>query len=260
MTVTAPVHGPAPRGWHYPRVVAHRGGGILAPENTLVGMDAAVFHGHVAVEFDVMLAGDGVPVLMHDDVLGRTVAGAGPVADLPSDVLTTLDAGSWLAPRFSLARVPRYVDVVAWLRQQGVWMNVEIKPSPGADVATGTVVGRMTQEVFAGVDDLALKPLLSSFSVDALLAARCAAPDIPRALLLSAPPADWQARLDAVGAIALHCNHRNLTPGLAAQVKAAGYGLFCYTVNEPDRARELLLWGVDAFCTDRIDLIGPDFT
>ncbi|MGB3428629.1 MAG: glycerophosphodiester phosphodiesterase family protein, partial [Burkholderiaceae bacterium] len=35
--------------------------------------------------------------------------------------------------------------------------------------------------------------------------------------------------------------------------------LFCYTVNEPARARDLLAWGVDAFCTDRIDLIGPDF-
>jgi len=260
MTMVPPVHGPAPRGWHYPRVVAHRGGGILAPENTLVGMDAAVFHGHVAVEFDVMLAGDDVPVLMHDDVLGRTVAGSGRVADLPSDELTMKDAGSWLAPRFSLARVPRYVDAVAWLRQQGVWMNVEIKPSPGADVATGEIVGRITQAMFAGVHDLALKPLMSSFSVDALLAARRTAPDIPRALLLSHVPTDWQAQLTAVDAIALHCNHRHLTPDLAARVKAAGYGLFCYTVNEPERARELLQWGVDAFCTDRIDLMGPGFT
>ena len=39
----------------------------------------------------------------------------------------------------------------------------------------------------------------------------------------------------------------------------AGFGLFCYTVNEPTRAAELLEWGVEAFCTDRIDLIGPDF-
>ncbi|WP_339939007.1 glycerophosphodiester phosphodiesterase family protein, partial [Undibacterium luofuense] len=36
-------------------------------------------------------------------------------------------------------------------------------------------------------------------------------------------------------------------------------GLFCYTVNSPERARELLSWGVDAFCTDRIDLIPADF-
>jgi glycerophosphoryl diester phosphodiesterase len=59
--------------------------------------------------------------------------------------------------------------------------------------------------------------------------------------------------------VAIHTNHRHLTPALAHAVKAAGFGLFCYTVNEPARARELLAWGVDAFCTDRIDLIGPDF-
>ncbi|MEF9996702.1 MAG: glycerophosphodiester phosphodiesterase family protein, partial [Burkholderiaceae bacterium] len=48
-------------------------------------------------------------------------------------------------------------------------------------------------------------------------------------------------------------------PELARAVKDAGYWLFCYTVNEPDRAREILSWGVDAFCTDRIDEIGPNF-
>jgi glycerophosphoryl diester phosphodiesterase len=46
---------------------------------------------------------------------------------------------------------------------------------------------------------------------------------------------------------------------VAADVKASGAWLFCYTVNDPARARALLHWGVDAFCTDRIDLIGPDF-
>ena len=42
-------------------------------------------------------------------------------------------------------------------------------------------------------------------------------------------------------------------------MKAEGFGLFCYTVNTPECARELFAWGVDAFCTDRIDLIGPAF-
>ena len=57
----------------------------------------------------------------------------------------------------------------------------------------------------------------------------------------------------------MHANHRHLTPARVAEIKASGAWLFCYTVNEPARARELLAWGVDAFCTDRIDRIGPDF-
>ncbi|MGH8709084.1 MAG: glycerophosphodiester phosphodiesterase family protein, partial [Burkholderiales bacterium] len=61
--------------WPYPRIVAHRGGGTLAPENTLGAIRLGAQRGFKGVEFDVMLAGDGTPVLMHDRTLKRT-AGA----------------------------------------------------------------------------------------------------------------------------------------------------------------------------------------
>jgi glycerophosphoryl diester phosphodiesterase len=66
--------------WIYPKVVAHRGGGTLAPENTLAGLKRGMQAGFRAIEFDVMLARDGVPVLMHDPDFGRTVKGEGSVA------------------------------------------------------------------------------------------------------------------------------------------------------------------------------------
>ena len=50
----------------YPRIIAHRGGGGLAPENSLAGLTAAANTGCRGVEFDTMLSADGVPVLMHD--------------------------------------------------------------------------------------------------------------------------------------------------------------------------------------------------
>jgi glycerophosphoryl diester phosphodiesterase len=103
-------------------------------------------------------------------------------------------------------------------------------------------------------------PLLSSFSATALAAAREAAPQVPRAWLAEALPPDWEARARALDAVAIHTDHTCLTAAAAAQVKAAGFGLFCYTVNAPARARELFDWGVDGLCTDRIDLIPPDFS
>jgi glycerophosphoryl diester phosphodiesterase len=106
--------------------------------------------------------------------------------------------------------------------------------------------------------ELAQVPLLSSFSLAALEAARDAAPDLPRAFLMSELPPGWEPLARSVDAVAIHANHRHLTPALAKAVRDAGFGLFCYTVNEPERARELLDWGVEAFCTDRIDLISPD--
>ena len=247
--------------WIYPKFLAHRGGGKLAPENTIAGLQCGLAHGFHAVEFDVMLARDGVPVVMHDPQLGRTVAGIGNVFDYDAAELVALDAGSWFGAQFAGAAVPLFTQVVDFCKANGIWMNIEIKPAPAFEAATGRVVGELTRALFGleiAQDAPALLPLLSSFSIEALAAARAAAPDLPRALLLDVLPPDWEAQARALGAVAVHTNQKHLTAALAQQIKQAGFGLFCYTVNDPARARVLMGWGVDAMCTDRIDLIGPD--
>jgi glycerophosphoryl diester phosphodiesterase len=250
--------------WPYPKILAHRGGGTLAPENTLAGIRCGLEHDFHAIEFDVMLTADGVPILMHDDELGRTVAGSGSISAIPSAQLLTKDAGSWLAPQFADARVPTFADVIAFCKAHRIWMNVEIKPVPGFERKTGKAAAMLAQQLFA--DEIASNqgpqtlPLFSSFSFEALQAAQQQAPEIPRGFLLDRVPSDWQAMLEELEAVALHTNHKHLTAQLAADVRAAGYGLLCYTVNDVERAREILGWGVNAFCTDRIDLIGPDFS
>jgi len=243
--------------WFYPRVLAHRGGGTLAPENTLAALRCGLAHGFRAVEFDVMLSKDSVPVLMHDPDFGRTVSGKGKVGETSAQALSCMDAGSWFATAFAGEPVPDYRQAADFCRANRIWMNVEIKPTPGAEAETGRIVAEWTRGFFAPGDPL--MPLLSSFSFEALAAAMAEAPEVPRALLVDVIPPDWRERLEALGAVALHTNHKYLLPERARAVKQAGYGLFCYTVNVPERAREILGWGVDAFCTDRIDLIGPDF-
>jgi len=247
--------------WPYPRIVAHRGGGKLAPENTIAAMRCGLNHGFRAVEFDVMLAKDGVPVVMHDPELGRTIAGEGSIADFTAQELAAHDAGIWFGAEFEGEPVPTFEQVAAFCMQHGIWMNVEIKPVPGFEETTGWAVAQSVKHLFAGQPDHrpAALPLLSSFSFAALQSAQLAAPEIPRGLLIDDVPQDWHTRLLELGAIALHVNHQKLTPVLARAVKEAGFGLFCYTVNDPARATQLLTWGVDGFCTDRIDLIGPDF-
>ena len=68
--------------WNYPRVLAHRGAGTLAPENTLAALRRGFELGFRGVEFDVMATRDDGLVLMHDPFLGRTVAGSGSVGDI----------------------------------------------------------------------------------------------------------------------------------------------------------------------------------
>jgi glycerophosphoryl diester phosphodiesterase len=248
--------------WPYPTVLAHRGGGTLAPENTLAGLRRGMAAGYRAIEFDVMLARDGVPVVLHDPFLGRTVPGSGHVFDYDAQELAAMDAGGWFAREYEGEPVPLFVEFAQFCKAHGVWMNIEIKPAPGVEIETGGAVARIAAAMFATeIADgrLAQAPLLSSFSHDALAAAREVAPQLPRAFLMSELAPDWERRAREVGTVAIHTNHRHLTRAQALDVKAADYGLFCYTVNEPARARELLDWGVDAFCTDRIDLIGPSF-
>ena len=247
--------------WIYPRILAHRGGGTLAPENTVAGLYYGMAAGFRAIEFDVMLARDGVPVVMHDPALGRTVRGSGNVFEHDAADLTQMDAGSWFGRAFAGEPVPLFTEFAALCKAHGIWMNIEIKPAPGFDVETGATVARIAAALFKdelAAGDLARAPLLSSFSDAALAAARQAAPGVPRASLISSLGDDWEARARAVDAVAIHTNHLHLSQEQAREVKARGFGLFCYTVNDPGRADELLSWGVDAFCTDRIDLIRPD--
>lgn len=256
------------RPWPWPRVLAHRGGGALAPENTLAALRVGVERGFRAVEFDAMVPRDDVPVLMHDPTLTRTTGLSGDVTARTAAELAACDAGSWHSPAFAGECVPTLTQALAYCRAHSVWVNVEIKPAPAHEVRTGTAVSRVAAAAYRDVShdsrgapgEIDVRaPLLSSFSVAALEAAFAEAPQLPRALLVERVARGWLAMMARLDAVSLHVNHRHLTRALAAEVKSAGYWLFCYTVNEPQRARELLEWGVDAFCTDRIDRIGPDF-
>lgn len=239
--------------WNYPRVFAHRGGGTLAPENTLAALRHGFALGFRAAEFDLMAARDGGLILMHDDQLGRTVAGEGSIGDLDALDLCRRDAGRWFAPEFAGETVPGFGQAASYCLQAGIVMNAEIKPVPGDEARTGRLVAQACAGLPAG------SVLLSSFSVDALKAAQDEAPQLPRALLVDAVPADWRLQLQHLGAVALHPRAELLSPEQARAIKEAGYGLLCYTVNDPLQARALAAMGVDAICTDRLDLIGPDF-
>lgn len=246
------------RSWPYPRRLAHRGGGSLAPENTLAAIETGHRYGFRAVEFDVMLSADEVPVLIHDDTLERTTNGRGKVCETLAADLLRLDAGSWHSPVFAGEPLPSFEAAARLCRALGMWMNIEIKPSPGFERQTGRIVALAAARLAAERTEGLPPPLLSSFSPEALAAAREAAPHLARGYLISRVPPDWRNRLQALDCAALHVNHRHLTPAAAAAVKQAGYGLFCYTVDDPQRVDTLFSWGVDALCTDRIDLVAAD--
>lgn len=235
--------------WPYPRLIAHRGGGSLAPENTLAAIRLGQSLGYRMHEIDVKLALDEVPVLLHDEKLERTTNGRGRAADLPWSELRVLDAGSWHSAPFRGEPVPSYEEAVKQFRSKDTACHVEIKPTPGFDRQTGTRVALETRRLWAGA---ALAPMYSSFSFEALMAAREATPEIRRAWLVGHfTEADW-ARMERLEATSLHTNHKNATPELIREMHARGYKVCLYTVNELDSAQRWLDAGVDGMFTDNL--------
>ena len=193
-----------------------------------------------------MLAGDRTPVIIHDETLERTTNGRGRVPDMTYEELARFDAGKG-------NRIPKYEEAVALCRELGIFANVEIKPAQGHERSTGEAVARMTRELWRGAP---LGPLLSSFSVDALAAARSVAPELPRGYLVDSVPRDWRDTMKRLACVSLHCNYKSLTRGLADEIHAEGYAILLWTVNQPEVAREMLSFGANCLVTDALDLIG----
>lgn len=230
-----------------PPVMGHRGAKGHAPENTIASLRRAGELGAHWVEFDVKLTRDGVPVLMHDDTLKRTTSGRGEVAAKTLAEIRTLDAGRWFSPDFADEPVPTLDEAMTFLAAHGMGANVEIKPCPGREAETGAAVARALAGRWMGMQNT---PFVSSFSDEALAAARAAAPEVPRGLLAEKFPADWGARLAALGCATFHLDHRRVTADRVRVVRQDGYRVLAYTVNEAARARALLDWGVESVITD----------
>ncbi|MGQ9372127.1 glycerophosphoryl diester phosphodiesterase [Azospirillum sp. ST 5-10] len=229
-----------------PRLIGHRGAKESAPENTLVSVREAARQGAAWVEVDVMLTGDGVPVIIHDDTLERTTSGAGPVAEIDLAHLKRLDAGGWFDPRFAGEEVPTLAEMLDLVRQLGLGLNLEIKPSPGRAVETAEAA----LAVLRGAWPAGRPLLLSSFEPECLEVARRLAPDLPRGYLMEEAPADWAAIADRLGAATLNLDQKRQTAESVAAYRATGRPVLAYTVNDAARARDLFAWGVAAVFTD----------
>lgn len=242
--------------WPYPRILAHRGGGSVAPENTLVALRASASFGFAGVEVDTRLAADETPVLIHDATVDRTTLDTGRVADLTAEALHALDAGVWFGNEFAGEPVPTLEVACTLCRGLGQWMNVEIKADGDDAAETGRRAARVVARIWA---DASPAPLLSSFSESALAGAREGAAHLPRALLTEQAGTDILERARALGCRALHVRHEAITPELVAAARSADLGLLAYTVNDAGRAITLFEWGVDAIVTDELRDIRPDF-
>ena len=214
-------------------VIGHRGASHDFAENTVDAFVGALEQGADWVELDVRRTVDGVLVVHHDPVLadGRVIAE--------------------LQHRAIPSSVPTLHDAFAAMGHMGV--NVEIKNSPGEPgYDPSGSIAHQTVEVIEIVSD-GRDVLVSCFDLTTLDIVRAAAPDLATGYLVLST----EEPADAVG-LAVSSGHGAVNPWdpcvsseSVARAHAAGVAVNVWTVDDPDRIRQLAEWGVDAVITNR---------
>lgn len=239
-------------GLAWPAVVAHRGASSTIPENTLEAFAGALDAGADAVELDVRLTADGVPVVMHDPDVAATTDGTGLVRDLTLEEIRRLDASGHRGLRLA---VPTFREAMEALGPRA-GVDVEVKNIPGEPDYDSPTEG-VARAVVEVLDDLGMRDrvLVSSFNPLSIELVRRLAPDVATGFLVTDRIEVGQA-LDHVTA----AGHAMLLPprasvlaagpGFVADAHAAGVLVGVWTVDDPEEVGRLFAWGVDAVATN----------
>jgi len=227
-----------------PLVFAHRGGGALAPENTMPAFANAVALGADGIELDVHLSRDGVVVVHHDDTVDRTTRGRGAVAGLTASELARLD-------------VPTLADVLTSFRDTRVIVELKVNSRELASAAVDVVrqADALTRVCFGSFGQRVLNVVRA---VEPAIATSASREEVRWALYRSwlrrpsfgAPYAGFQVP-ESSG------NTLIVSRRFVEVAHRAGLGVQVWTVDRVDDARRLMGYGVDALITDRPDLIVP---
>jgi glycerophosphoryl diester phosphodiesterase len=222
-----------------PLIIGHRGASADAPENTLAAFALAVDQGADGVEFDVQMSADGVPVVIHDANLDRTTNGSGRVSSLPLAELKQLDAGNGES-------IPTLEEVLHIFGSK-LLFNVEIK---GVGQQNQGLERAVAKQIAA--HNLAHRTVVSSFSFRSVYRFRKLAPPGTMVGFLHSTPisgrrlARWLIRNEAD-----HPPFRRVTESYMRWAQHHGLRVHTWTVDDLDKARELIGLGTHGLITNR---------
>jgi glycerophosphoryl diester phosphodiesterase len=246
---------------HAPLVIGHRGASAHAPENTLAAFELALADGADGLEFDVRLARDGVPVVIHDSTLRRTTGRADKVAALSSSALAEIDVGSWFNRRFpahardeyASQHVPTLAAVVRQFAPRCHVLYVELK----CDRTNIHALAAATVGVLRANADAARGCVVESFTLDALVEIKRLAPELRTAALFERTLRQPRVSARALVARALDCGadeialQRSLVSRRTIDAAhAAGLPTVVWTVDHPSWARRAKAFGLRALITN----------
>jgi len=228
----------------YVLVIGHAGAAGEAPANTLAGVRACLDARAEAMEIDVQLCADGVPVLMHDETVDRTTNLKGRVRDLPLAALQSADAGNG-EPVPTLAQVLDLVD-------GRLTIMCELKPTAGDP-------GQDARNVEAVIDTIRRRgaeswTAIHSFSPDIVARARELEPRISAAIISPPVAGDGIERL--LGGLlkrngqAISVEHHAVTRDLVVRARRRQVTVWCWTADSPADWERLVDAGVAGIITN----------
>lgn len=227
-------------------VIAHRGSAYDYPENTLPAFLSAVQAGANGIELDVHLSADDVPIVHHDDVLGRVFTGETAVRKL---TLAEIKQVKPRAPARPEVRIPTLREVFAALEPHAhrLLINIELKSGETLYPDLERVTAAILREF-----GLEKRVVVSSFNHYSLLEFKAHAPMIAIGLLYMEALVDPHIYAKRIGAEALHPYYPSVTADMVNKAHAEGIRVHPFTVNDPRAMRSLAAYGVDAFITDDV--------
>jgi glycerophosphoryl diester phosphodiesterase len=242
-----------------PLIIGHRGAAAVAPENTIASFKCAMKDGADGIEFDVRLAQDGVPVVIHDPDLRRTALRAGAVASLSSTELRKVNAGTWFNLRFPLlsreeyahATIPTLEEVFELFRNSDAVLYVEMKCVAAESRAIASEVASLIRE-----HGFIHRSVVESFTLDAIAEIKRIAPEIRTAALfepkLMPPPSTRRMIRRAIECKADELALHRLLATRRATDEAARHGMktVVWTVDNPAWLARARRYGIHAVITN----------
>ena len=232
-----------------PRVLAHRGLALGAPENTLLAFAHAIATGVTHIETDVHGSADGVAVISHDPTLERLSGDPAPVSRLTMAELRKVDLGFGQAFCSLAEALDGFPDIrfnIDVKSADAIEPTIEAIRSVGAQrrVLIGSFSNGRRRATLRGLPGVATS-VSAPTAFAAVLAANLVGGPLLRAILSGSGAVQVPERIGPL---------RTESPRVVRAFHAAGVEVHIWTINDVPTMTALLDAGVDGIVTDRCDL------
>jgi glycerophosphoryl diester phosphodiesterase len=220
------------------KILAHRGGAGLEPENTIRAFKRALDLGVDLIEFDVRLTKDKKLVVIHDEKVDRTTNGRGYVRDLTLDEIRKLNIAE-------NEKIPTLEEVINLLKTEKPIIVIEIKEP------------ETTEKILKAIKNKRLenKVLIVSFWPDVLKKIKEIAPKIKTGILIGKGPVDAVSMVKDLKADFFCPRFDLIDKKTVENCHQNNIKINVWTVNKPEDIEKMIKSGVDIISSDYPNLV-----